>query len=155
MLGWPSLPLFLCDRCLADTSPRLPVLFGVRDSGFYGKGHVFHPNRQETRYHRNSAYAITLGSKGQRRGHPRLAEFQKGEVSPSSPSTASVSSTVFRRHAGSRRSGPYHACARRHPCSRDNIAPRSSFHCRHQRSTCSSDRKSSMVFQLKTMSSHQ
>ena len=46
LLGWPSLPLFLCDRCLADTSPRLPILFGGRDSGFYGKDHVSHPIKE-------------------------------------------------------------------------------------------------------------
>ena len=46
LLGWPSLPLFLCDRCLADTSPRLPILFGVRDSGCYGKGHVYSISRK-------------------------------------------------------------------------------------------------------------
>ena len=58
------------------------------------------------------------------------------------------------RHLGERRS-PYQALARRRPCWSEKTAPRRSFQMRHQRATCSSDRKSSMVFQVKTMFSYQ
>jgi len=58
------------------------------------------------------------------------------------------------RHLGERRS-PYQALARRRPCWSEKTAPRRSFQMRHQRATCSSDRKSSMVFHVKTMFSYQ
>lgn len=82
-------------------------------------------------------------------------KLQKADVSPSSANNCSVSPTVLRRHSGCLRSGRYQASASLHPVSRDNTAPRSNRHESHHRSTCSSDRKKSIVFQVNTMSFHQ
>ena len=80
---------------------------------------------------------------------------QNVEVKPSSENNASASSMVRLLHSGSRRSGLYQGCAKRQHLSRGMISPRGRFQSLHQFSTCSSDQKSSIVFQLKTMSSHQ
>jgi hypothetical protein len=80
---------------------------------------------------------------------------QNGEVSSSSENNASASSTVRLLHSGSRRSGLYQGCAKRLHLLRGIISPRGRFQSLHHFSTCSSDQKSSIVFQLKTMSSHQ
>lgn len=80
--------------------------------------------------------------------------LQNADVKPSWPNSCSISSTVLRRHCGCLRSGEYHDCANRQPVSSDNTAPRLNRHDSHQRSTCSSDRKKSMVFHVKTMSFH-
>jgi len=80
---------------------------------------------------------------------------QNSEVSPSSANSASASSIVRRLQSGSRRSGLYQACAKRQHLSRGIISPRGRFQSLHHFSMCSSDQKSSIVFQLKTMSSHQ
>lgn len=85
--------------------------------------------------------------------HP--LRFQKREVSPSRANRASASSTVFLRQLGSRRSGLYHACAKRQHWSRERISPRGKCQSCNHLAICSSDLKSSIVLQLKTMSSHQ
>ena len=51
---------------------------------------------------------VVRATNGRARDHRR---FQKGPVSPIDASSDSVSSTVRRRHAGSRRSGEYQAWA--------------------------------------------
>ena len=80
---------------------------------------------------------------------------QNSDVKPSSANSASASSIVRLLHSGSRRSGLYHACANRLHFSSGIISPRARPQSLHHFSTCSSDQKSSIVFQLKTMSSHQ
>ena len=80
---------------------------------------------------------------------------QNSDVKPSSANSASASSIVRLLHSGFRRSVLYHACANRLHLSRGIISPRGRFQSLHHFSTCSSDQKSSIVFQLKTMSSHQ
>ncbi len=72
---------------------------------------------------------------------------QNGESSPTEASTACDSATVRGRQDGSRRSG-YQARARRQVSSRVSVAPVASRSRRHQRSTCSSDRKSRIVAQV-------
>jgi len=79
---------------------------------------------------------------------------QNAERSPTLFNVAWACSGEKGRHLGERRS-PYQALARRRPCWSEKTAPRRSFQMRHQRATCSSDRKSSMVFQVKTMFSYQ
>ena len=81
--------------------------------------------------------------------------FQNGEVSPSSSKSFIASSSVLRRHSGFLRSAPYHARASSHPCSSERTAPRSKRQEAHHLSTCSSDRKRSIVFHVNTMSFHQ
>src|SRR6266496_4946041 len=80
---------------------------------------------------------------------------QNGEVKPSSENNSSASSTVRLLHSGSRRSGPYQTCAKRQHLARGITSPRDISQSLHHFSTCSSDQKSNIVFQLKTMSSHQ
>ena len=80
---------------------------------------------------------------------------QNSDVKPSSENNASASSMVRLLHSGSRRSGLYQTCANPLHLSSDIISPRGRFQSLHHFSTCSSDQKSSIVFQLKTMSSHQ
>jgi hypothetical protein len=82
------------------------------------------------------------------------ASRQNSEVSPSEPNSSWASSTVRRRQSGDKRSR-YHASASFQTCSTLKVALRGSRQDLHHRSICSSDRKISMVFQLKTMSSHQ
>jgi hypothetical protein len=80
---------------------------------------------------------------------------QNSEVRPSFPNSASASSIVRLFHSGARRSGLYQACAKRQHLSRRITSPRGRFQSLHHFSICSSDQKSSIVFQLKTMSFHQ
>ncbi len=80
---------------------------------------------------------------------------QNSDVKPSSANNTSASSIVRLLHSGARRSGLYQACAKRQHLSRGITSPRGIFQSLHHFSICSSDQKSSIVFQLKTMSSHQ
>ncbi len=80
---------------------------------------------------------------------------QNSDVEPSSANSASASSIVRLLHSGARRSGLYQACAKRQHFSSGITSPRGRFQSLHHFSICSSDQKSSIVFQLKTMSSHQ
>ena len=80
---------------------------------------------------------------------------QNSDVKPSSANNASASSIVRLLHSGARRSGLYQACAKRQHLSSGITSPRGRFQSLHHFSICSSDQKSSIVFQLKTMSSHQ
>ena len=82
------------------------------------------------------------------------ARRQNSEVSPRERNNSCVSSTVRRRQSGDRRSR-YQGSASFQVCSTLKVAPRGRLHILHHLSMCSSDRKISMVFQLKTMSSHQ
>ncbi len=86
---------------------------------------------------------------------PQLGKRQNGEARPSSAKRAFTSSAVLLRHSGSRRSAPYQAFARRQHRSSERTSPRCRFQSLHHFSTCSSDQKSNIVFQLNTMSSHQ
>jgi hypothetical protein len=89
---------------------------------------------------------------------------QNSDVSPSERKSSWASWTVRRRQPGDRRSR-YQASASFQVCSMLRVAPRGRRQAAHQRSIWaselfssdrgSSDRKRSMVFQLKTMSSHQ
>lgn len=80
---------------------------------------------------------------------------QNSDVKPSSANNASASSIVRRLHSGSRRSGLYQAQAKRWHLSGGIVSPRGIFQSLHHFSTCSSDQKSSIVFQVKTTLSHQ
>lgn len=82
-------------------------------------------------------------------------KLQNSDIKPSSANNASASSIVRLLHSGSRRSGLYQACAKLKHLSRGITSPRGRFQSLHHFSTCSSDQKRSIVFQLKTMSSHQ
>ena len=84
----------------------------------------------------------------------RHARRQNSEVRPREWNNSCVSSTVRRRQSGDRRSR-YQESASFQVCSTLKLAPRGSLHILHHLSMCSSDRKISMVFQLKTISSHQ
>ena len=79
-----------------------------------------------------------------------LVSLQKSPFNPISAKTSSASSALRRRQAGSSRSW-YQVSASRHICSGVMNAPFGL----PDRSTCSSDLKSSIVLQVKTMSSHQ
>ncbi len=79
---------------------------------------------------------------------------QNSDVKPSSENKASASSMVRLLHSASRRSGLYQACANRLHLSRGMISPCDRFQSLHHFSTCSSDQKRSIVFQLNTISSH-
>src|SRR5258708_3169416 len=83
--------------------------------------------------------------------HPRR---QNSEVRPREWNNSCVSSTVRRRQSGDKRSR-YQGRASFQVCSTLKVAPRGRLHILHHLSMCSSDRKINMVFQLKTMSSHQ
>src|ERR1700676_4249171 len=79
---------------------------------------------------------------------------QKSELSPRELNNSWASSTVRRRQPDDKRSR-YQESASLQVCSTLRVAPRGSFHVWHHLSICSSDRKINIVFQLKTMSSHQ
>src|SRR5688572_33282753 len=66
-----------------------------------------------------------------------------------------ASSSVRRLQVGSRRSAPYHTWANSQPCLREKASPRALLHCSHHLSTCSSDLKRSIVFQVNLILSHQ
>src|SRR6266851_8732444 len=76
--------------------------------------------------------------------------LQKSPFNPISANTSSASSGLRRRHEGSSRSW-YQVSASRHICSGVMNAP----FALPDRSTCSSDLKSSIALHVKTMSSHQ
>src|SRR5258708_6611074 len=82
------------------------------------------------------------------------ARRRNSEVRPREWNNSCVSSTVRRGQWGDRRSR-YQRSASFQVCSTLKVAPRGSLHIPHHLSMCSSDRKISMVFKLKTMSSHQ
>ena len=81
--------------------------------------------------------------------------FQKSPLKPSDAKSLSTVSIAGLDHSGAPRSSANQALASLQACSISSSAPRGIDHCRHQRSTCSSDLKSSIVFQVKTTSCHQ
>ena len=90
------------------------------------------------------------GSKRSRYG----GSSQKSPVKPTDLNTSWDSSRVRGRQSGERGS-VYHALASCHTCGNGTIAPTAWAFARVQFSTCSSDRKSDMVAQVKPMSSYQ
>src|SRR5438132_887899 len=104
---------------------------------------------------RTSRRMSELTRRTQHRCRHHRVKRQNGEVKPSSENNSSASSIVRLLHSGSRRSGPYQTCAKRQHLSSGITSPRDISQSLHHLSTCSSDQKSNIVFQLKTMSSHQ
>lgn len=74
---------------------------------------------------------------------------------PSSANKISASLIVLLLQAGSRRSALNQALASSQHLSTLRVSPRGRFQSPHHFAICSSDQKSSIVFQLKTTSSHQ
>lgn len=83
--------------------------------------------------------------------YPR--KLQKAPANPIPARTASASCSVFRRQSGLSLSA-YQARASSQHCSGNIVAPRGRSRNVHHRSMCSSDRKRSMVDQVKPMLSH-
>ena len=107
-------------------------------------------------YHRNKIYGIVERAPSTIRAvhHHASVRRQKEPVRPTASRIAWRCGAVRRRQAGSRRSS-YHAVASLQSCAKANTAPGVMWRRSHQATMSSSDRKRSIVDQVKPMSRHQ